>query len=39
VIEEILNRTKHFGVDPENPPVHARSIFVRRLESLPILME
>lgn len=39
VIEEILNRTKHFGLDPENPPVHARSIFVRRLESLPILME
>ena len=39
VIEEILQHTKRFRLDPESPPVHAQSIFVRRLESLSILID
>ena len=39
VIEEILQHTKGFRLDPESPPIHAPSIFVRRLESLSILID
>ena len=36
VVEELLSATKHFEIDPESPPAHARSIFTRRLESLVV---
>lgn len=36
VLEEVLARTKRFRLRADAPPVHARSIFVRRLEHLPI---
>lgn len=31
-----LSRTRHIRLSAQAPPVHARSIFVRRLERLPI---
>lgn len=37
MIEEILEATTHFELDPDGHPAHVRSIFVRRLERLPIL--
>jgi cytochrome P450 len=36
VIEELLRRTRRIALRPGDPPVHARSIFVRRLEHLPL---
>ena len=39
VIEEVLKGTKYFRLDPNSPPRHARSIFIRRLDSLPIVIE
>jgi cytochrome P450 len=36
MLEEVLKATRQFSLDPASPPVHARSIFVRRLEKLPI---
>jgi cytochrome P450 family 144 len=36
VIEEFLEIVGEFTLDPEDPPVYARSIFVRRLEKLPL---
>ena len=39
VIEELLDRTSRLGLDPDHPPVHARSIFTRRLETLPLIVE
>ena len=39
VIEEILKSTRSFELDPETPFAHARSIFVRRLERLPLRVE
>lgn len=39
VLEELLARTKRIGLRAAAPPVHARSIFVRRLERLPIEVE
>ena len=38
VVEELLGRTSQLALDPEQPPVHARSIFTRRLEELPLLV-
>jgi cytochrome P450 len=38
MIEEVLAATEGFGLDPEALPIHARSIFVRRLEELPIVV-
>ena len=39
MIEEILASTGRISLDPDHPPVHARSIFVRRLEKLPIVID
>ena len=39
VLEELLARTKRIGLRAAAPPVHARSIFVRRLERLQIEVE
>jgi cytochrome P450 len=39
VLEQLLARSRNVALDPEAPPVHARSIFVRRLERLPLLVE
>ena len=36
MVEEMLARTRHIKLSAQAPPVHARSIFVRRLERLPI---
>jgi cytochrome P450 len=36
VIEELLARTRRIALRADDPPVHARSIFVRRLERLPL---
>ena len=36
VIEELLARTKHFALRADDPPGHTASIFVRRLERLPL---
>jgi cytochrome P450 len=38
MIEEILAATARFELDSNAPPVYARSIFVRRLEELPIVV-
>lgn len=38
MIEDVLRGTEHFTLNPESPPVHARSIFIRRLEHLPIVV-
>jgi cytochrome P450 len=35
-IEELLSRTRRIALRAGAPPVHARSIFVRRLERLPL---
>lgn len=39
VIEELLGRSAQISLDPKRPPVHARSIFTRRLESLPLVAQ
>ena len=39
VVEEVLAATREIGPDPDQPPVHAHSIFTRRLESLPIVVD
>jgi cytochrome P450 len=39
VVEELLDRTSRLGLDPDHPPVHARSIFTRRLDHLPLIIE
>ena len=36
VLEELLPRTRQIALRASDPPVHARSIFVRRLERLPL---
>lgn len=36
VCEELLAATTQLGLSAEDPPLHARSIFVRRLERLPV---
>lgn len=36
MVEEMLSRTRHIQLSAQAPPVHAGSIFVRRLERLPI---
>jgi cytochrome P450 len=36
IFEEVIARTKHIALRADSQPVHARSIFVRRLEKLPI---
>lgn len=36
VCEELLGRAPGLSLDPDDAPVHARSIFVRRLARLPI---
>jgi len=35
-IEELLARTRRIELDPARPPAHVASIFVRRLETLPL---
>lgn len=37
VCEELLDRTAELALPSGDPPVHARSIFVRRLERLPLV--
>ncbi len=37
LVEEVLSRENDIGLDPDDPPRHASTIFVRRLERLPIL--
>ena len=39
VIEHALTRTRRIRLRPEAPPVHAQSLFVRRLERLPTAVE
>jgi len=39
VVEALLARTRRIELDPERPVVHANSIFVRRLEHLPLRIE
>jgi len=39
VLEQLLARSRAVALDPEASPVHARSIFVRRLERLPLVVE
>ena len=39
VVEEILKQTHHIGLNPQTPPEYARSIFIRRHESLPIVID
>ena len=36
IVESLLRRTRQIGFDPAKPPVWARSIFVRRLERIPL---
>lgn len=36
VVEQMLARTQRIELRPDAPPVHARSLFVRRLERLPL---
>ncbi len=36
VCEEVLERTVELSLSEHDPPIHARSIFVRRLERLPV---
>jgi cytochrome P450 len=36
VLEHLLARTRRIALRADDPPVHARSIFVRRLERLPL---
>jgi cytochrome P450 len=36
VVEAVLSRTAGIALDPSMPVVHARSIFVRRPERLPL---
>lgn len=39
VVEEVLARTRRIALRADAPPVHAPSLFVRRLERLPIDLE
>ena len=39
LVEEVLSRDEGFGLRPNDPPRHAATIFVRRLERLPIFPE
>jgi cytochrome P450 len=39
VLEELLARTRSVALDPARPPVHARSIFVRRLAHLELQLQ
>ena len=36
IFEEVIARTRHIALSTSSPPVHARSIFVRRLTSLQV---
>ena len=38
VLEELLARTRTVELNPDAPPRHVPSIFVRRLETLPLRM-
>ena len=39
VVEAVLKQTSHVTLDPAKPVVHAKSIFVRRPEQLPLCAE
>lgn len=39
LVEEVLSQARDFSLDPDDPPRHASTIFVRRLERLPIRLE
>jgi len=39
VVEEVLSATRQLRLRGDDPPIHARSIFVRRLERLPLTAE
>ena len=39
VLEELLARTRSVHLDPNDPPRYANSLFVRRLERLPLLLD
>lgn len=36
IVESLLRQTRQIGFDPARPPVWTRSIFVRRLERIPL---
>ncbi len=36
IFEEVIARTRHIALSTSSPPVHARSIFIRRLASLQV---
>jgi cytochrome P450 len=38
VVEQLLSRTESLSLDRSNPPIYANSIFIRRLESVSILV-
>jgi cytochrome P450 len=38
IVEELLANTEHIAIPPGESPVHAHSIFVRRLEYLPLVV-
>jgi cytochrome P450 len=37
VLTRLLERTEHFGLDPERPPTRVDSLMVRRFETLPLV--
>ena len=39
VIEELLSRTRHFELDPDQPPAYVSSMFVRRHSHLDLLTD
>ena len=39
VLEELLERTRRFEIDPDRPPAHVSSIFIRRLDHLHLRVE
>ena len=39
VLEELLERTRRFEIDPDRPPAHVSSIFIRRLDHLQLRVE
>jgi cytochrome P450 len=39
ILTELLNRTAHFTLDPDDPPVRVNSLMVRRFERLPLIAQ
>ena len=38
VLTQLLARTEHFALDPDNPPTRVDSLMVRRFDTLPLLV-